>query len=446
MPLPCRVITVRGCVPVWLAALPLLLLSAGCRPRNAQSAPAPPPPPPVTVSHPIEREVVEWDEYFGHLDAVDSVDVRARVTGFIVSAPLKEGAIVKKGDLLFEIDVRPFQAELDARKADQARAEAQLYLANVEYKRTQGLLTEQAAPPIEFQTAESNQSQAVANVAAAKAAVEAAQLNVEWCHVVAPVAGRVSRMVVTPGNLISGGTGASTLLTTIQSLDPIYCYFEVDEQSVLKYQHLAREKKIVRILEYTTPCYLALDDEHDFSYQGTINFVDNHLDANTGTMIVRGVFPNPNQWLTPGLFARVRVPGSDRYRALLVPDVAVATNQSQKLLLVVGPDDTIVPHPVKLGALFGQLRAIQEGITPQDRVVVEGQMQARPGTKVAPHEAPIRLEPEQLGGAQQPASSRPASAPATQSSAATLQRSVLSSQFSVLSFEHPALPTAEDRP
>jgi RND family efflux transporter MFP subunit len=384
------------------------LVSGGC--RRGQVHRSPPPPPTVTVSHPVEQEVVEWDEYTGHLEAVEAVDVRARVTGFVVAVPFKEGAIIKKGDLLFEIDVRPFQAELDAQKADEARAEARLYLAQVEYNRVKKLLSEQAAAPFEFQTADAALREAQAALAAAKAAVESAQLNVQWCRVTAPIAGRVGREYVNVGNLVSGGTGQATLLTTIQSIDPIYCYFTVPEQAVLKYQKLAREKKRPSARVSPTACYMELENETGFPHAGVIDFINNQVDPNTGTMTVRGIFPNPHGWLTPGFFARVRVPGSGRYKALLAPDSAVVTSLNEKLLYVVGPNDIVQARLVKLGALFGVLRAIREGIGPQDWVIVEGQMRVRPGMKVSPHEAPVATRSAQMTRA---------SSPATQDSPAT---------------------------
>ena len=369
-----------------------LMLFGGCKKGGA---PPPPPPPVVTVARPLQEDVIEWDEYTGNLEAVESVDVRARVSGLIVSAPFGEGSIVKQGDLLVEIDVRPFQAELDSRIADEARAAAQVELADIEFRRIKNLPPDSTSP-IELERAEASLREAKAVLAGAGAAAESARLNVEWCRVTAPITGRIGRKLVTPGNLITGGGEQATLLTTIASIDPIYCYVDADERSVLKYQQMAREGKRVSAREAYIPCFLKLADESGFVHEGVIDFVDNRVDPGTGTMRGRGVFPNPQGWLTPGFFARMRVPGSGSYRALLVPDAAVTTDQDQKLLMVVGPDDTVEPRPVKLGALFGQLRAIETGIGPDDRVVINGMMHARPGAKVAPQEGAIPAAPEDL--------------------------------------------------
>jgi RND family efflux transporter MFP subunit len=212
---------------------------------------------------------------------------------------------------------------------------------------------------------------------------------VEWCKVIAPIAGRISRRYVTPGNLVTGGNDQGTLLTRIASIDPIYCYVDADERSVLKYQRLSREGKRASAREAQLPCYLQLSDEKGFFHEGMIDFVDNWMDPTTGTMRARGIFPNPDAFLVPGFFARVRIPGSGRYRAVLIPDAAVMSDQSQKLVLVVDAEGKVVPRPVKPGALFGTMRAVQEGLTVEDRVIINGMLRARPGTKVTPTEAPL---------------------------------------------------------
>ena len=370
------------------AFLAAMVMLGGCR---RDHTPALPPPPAVTVAQPVSQEVIEWDEYTGHLEAVESVDVRARVSGLIMSAPFEEGTIIKEGETLVEIDVRPFQAELDARIADEARAAAQVSLAEIEFSRLQHLREQSVASLIEYQNAEASLKEAQAVLAGAKAAVEAARLNVEWCRVTAPIGGRISRKVVTPGNLITGGGEQATLLTTIMSIDPIYCYFDADERSVLKYKQLAQQKKRVSARDAEIPCVMALANETGFPHEGVIDFVDNRMDPNTGTMRARGVFQNPDGWLTPGLFARVRIPGSGRYQTLLVPDVAVTTDQNQKALLVVGPESVVQARPIRPGAIFGELRSIESGISADDRVIISGQMQARPGVKVSPREGTISM-------------------------------------------------------
>lgn len=375
---------IAGSVPV----LTFAWLMIGC------SRPPPPPPPPiptVTVAHPAQREVIEWDEYTGHLDAVDFVEVRARVSGFIVSAPFQSGAIVNKGDLLVEIDVRPFQADLDSRIADADRADALVRLAMVELKRIQDMPSGVAAP-IELERAEAALSESRAVLSGTKAAVESARLLVEWCRVTAPITGRISNRYVDPGNMITGGSGTGTLLTTIASIDPIYCRIDADERAVLKYQRLTRENQRDHARKKLIPFFMQLADETTFSHEGVIDFVDNRIDPATGTLRARGVLANPEGWLTPGFYVRIRVPARKPFVATLVPDAAVVTDQNQKLLLVVGKDDVVQARPVALGPLFGDLRAIESGIDSGDRVVINGVMQARPGSKVLPQDGVISLD------------------------------------------------------
>ena len=375
---------------VWqCAAVMLIILAAGCsKPPDTAEAP----PPAVTVAKPVQREVIEWDEYTGRLEAVETVDVRARVSGFIERADFQEGSLVKAGDVLFVIDSRPFDAHLANQQAEVLRAQAQLAFASNEFARQEGIRTSGAGSELELENARQKMREGEAAVAAAKALVQQAQLNVEWSRVTAPITGRISRKLVTAGNLITGGAGEATLLTTITSVDPIYCYVDADEQSVLKYAKLAREGRRVSARQAQIPCFMQLQDESGFPHEGVIDFVDNRLDPNTGTIRARGVFPNSASWLLPGLFARLRIPGSGRYEALLVPDSAVVTDQNQKLLMVVDADNTVVPHPVTLGALFGEFRAIASGISTADRVVINGLMHARPRAKVSPQETALPTE------------------------------------------------------
>jgi RND family efflux transporter MFP subunit len=361
----------------------LLMTIAGCK---KPVAPPAPPPPAVTVAKPIEREVIEWDEYDGRLAAAEMVELRARVSGFIDKAEFDEGAIVKAGQVLFVIDARPFEAELAKAQADVARARAQeAYTAN-DYRRLEGLRPTGGASEFEVETAKQKWREAQAEIAAGEAQVRVAQLNVEWCRVTAPISGRISRKNVTAGNLITGGgtgQGTATVLTTITSIDPIYAYMDVDEQSVLKYQRLAREGKRASARQSRVPIFMGLASEEGFPHEGVVDFVDNRIDAETGTQRARGIFANPNGYLTPGMGVRLRVPGSGRYRTLLVPDAAVGLDQNQHYLLLVKPDDTVERHNIEPGALFGRLRSIPEGLGPDDRVIVNGLQKARPGAKVA---------------------------------------------------------------
>jgi RND family efflux transporter MFP subunit len=369
------------------------LVPPACRRKDI---PYTPPPPGVTVAKPISREVIDWDEYTGRLQAVDSVDLRARVTGFIVDAPFKEGAIVKKGDVLFVIDVRPFQAELDKANADLKKSQAELEYATADFRRLEGLRPTGDASELEYTQALQTMRRAEADVDSAKAAIATATLNLEWCHVTAPISGRVSSKYITVGNLVTGGVGSATLLTTIVSIDPIYCYMDVDERSVLKYQQLRAQRTRVSARDAPIPIFMALADDTGYPHEGVIDFVDNRIDPNTGTMRARGVFENGAGYLVPGFYASVRVPGSGRYDTLLVPDSAIQVRQDEKFLLVTDAQDTVQSRPVKTGALFGELRSIVAGIGPDDRVILRGFQRARPGTKVEVKETTLAAPAEIL--------------------------------------------------
>jgi len=377
---------------VLLHLLPALIIffQVGCG-RN--EGPVAPPPPKVTVSQPVVREVIEWDEYTGRLEAVESVEVRARVSGYLESIHFQDGQIVKKGDLLFVIDPRPYQAELDQAEAELELAKARLKLAQDNVARAKKLLSARAISEEEADTRASDERVARATVEQAEAAVQAAKLNVEFTQVRAPITGRISRKLVTEGNLINGGTGG-TLLTTIVSLDPIYCYAEADEQSFLKYTRLAQEGKRPSSRQVRNPAYLALADEMGFPHKGYIDFVDNQLDPDTGTIRGRAVFPNPDLTLTPGLFARIRIPGSGKYNAILLPDEAIGSDQSQRFVMIVNDENTAEYRKVVLGPKVNGLRIIREGLEPEDWVIVKGLQRVRPGVKVDPQREKIPLKNE----------------------------------------------------
>ena len=384
-------------------ALILLMTFGGCRRRPA---PAAPPVPSVSVSRPIVREVTEYDEYPGRLAAVESVNVQSRVSGFLERAPFNEGALVKQGDLLFVIDARPFQAELDRAAAQRVQAEAQLKQAQGEFERVAPLKGTGAASEIDIFNARQRVEAAKAAVAAAQAAVKAAQYNVDWTEVHAPIPGRTGRKNVTPGNLVTGGTSQATLLTTITTVDPIYCYVNVDEHTVRRYQQDIREGRRVSVRAGgRLAAQLAVGEEANFAREGYIDFVDNTVDPETGTIRVRGVFPNPDGTLIPGFYARLRVPGRTPYQAVLVPEFAIGATLAQQHVLVVDAEDIVRVQPVTVGGVFDGMRAV-EGLKPDARVVVSGIVQARPGFKVRPTDVPIEsLLPR-------PAT-RPATAPAT---------------------------------
>ena len=361
----------------------LLLLMTACG-QQQQAPAAPPPPPKVTVSQPINREVMEWEEYTGRLEAVESVEVRARVNGYLQSIHFKNGANVKQGDLLFVIDPRPYQAELERAKAELALANARFERTGKDLARAQMLVRARAVSEEEVDTRISEQRQAQESVQAARAMVNAAQLNVEFTQVRAPISGRISRNLVSVGNLITGGTTQSTLLTTIVSLDPIYCYFEADERSYLRGIRQARNGERASGRAGKQPVYVALADEENFPHQGSLDFVDNRLDQNTGTITVRAVLPNPDLLLAPGLFARVRVPAGDKYKALMLPPEAVGNDLSQQFVFVVNEQHLVQYRKVTLGPIIDGLRVIRDGLQPDDWVIVNGVQRARTGAKVDP--------------------------------------------------------------
>jgi RND family efflux transporter MFP subunit len=365
-------------------ALAAASLICGCA-RNA--GPPARPPANVTVMHPVQEEVTDWEDFPGRLQSPQSTSIQARVSGLITETPFKEGALVRTGDILFVIDDRPFKADLDNKKATVAKDAAQVDLTNAQLARSQRLLQTHVVDQQDFDIAQANYRQAQAQLAADQAAQETSELNLEWTRVRAPITGLVSKINVTIGNLITGGVGNGTSLTTLVSIDPLYCYVPVPERTLLKYQDYAR-KKDQTVREVRIDCSIQLENETDFLHKGVIDFIDNSVDPDTGTIQMRGVFQNPDEFLTPGLFARMRIEGGGRYKALLVPDEAVGTDQNERYLLVVDGTGTVQSRRVQPGRLFGEMRVIDSGITAADRVVVNGLQMAIPGTKVNAEEAP----------------------------------------------------------
>jgi membrane fusion protein, multidrug efflux system len=369
------------------------LWAAGCQ-KSEPAAASAPPPPPVTVNQPVSKEVVEWDEYQGWVEAVDTVAIRARVNGYLDSIHFKDGAEVRKGDLLFVIDPRPYQADLDRAEADWLQAQTRFELASNDLARADRLLKAKAISEEDADSRAKAERTAAAAIQSAHASVEMAQLNMEYTQVKAPISGRIGRKMITEGNLVNGNQGDSTLLATIVSLDPIYCRFDADERSILKYQQLARQGQHESLGGGKWPCEIELANESGFPHKGFLDFVDNQADPATGTLRVRGVFPNPGRVLEPGFFARLRVPGSEPYPALLIPDLAVGSDQDQKFVFVVDGQDTVQYAPVKLGPLIDGLRVVLEGLHSNDWVVVNGLMSVRPGAKVSPartNAAPVAM-------------------------------------------------------
>jgi multidrug efflux system membrane fusion protein len=360
-----------------LAPFAILLTLAACAKTAAQQAP--PPPLQVAVAPVVERDVTEWDEFTGRLQAVDSVEVRPRVSGFVAAVRFSEGAMVRKGDLLFQIDPRPFQAEVDRLRAELTRTRATVERANSELARAERLRQENAIANEERDRRASFAQESAAQVAAVEAAVRAAELNLEFTQVTSPISGRVSRAIVTEGNLVSSGPGEATLLTTVVSLDPVYAYFDADEQVFLKYTSGGRARNRGALDRHIK---MALANEEGYPREGTLDFLDNQLDGATGTIRGRAVFRNTDGQLTPGLFVRLRLAGSGSSRGLVIQDRAVGTDLSKKFVYVVTPKGQIEYRPVTLGPIVDGLRVVRSGLKVGEPVVVNGLQRVRPGAQV----------------------------------------------------------------
>jgi RND family efflux transporter MFP subunit len=361
--------------------LAALLGLSGC--GSDATATAQPPAPQVSVASALERDVTEWDEFTGRLEAVESVEVRPRVTGYIESVNFTEGSTVRKGDLLFVIDPRPYRAELSKAEAELARAVARSELAVSDEARSEKLLDIKAVSREEYDSRVNGSREAKADVAAARAAVDSAKLNLEFTRITAPISGRVSKAVVTAGNLVTGGSNAATLLTTVVSLDPMYVTFEGDEQIYLKYNELSRRGERSSSRDVANPVLMGLANEDGYPHSGAMVFVANQVDPRTGTIRARASFENKDGYLTPGLFARVKLLGHNSYRAVLVDDRAIGTDQSQKFVYVVDAQKKVVYRQVKVGRLQDGLRIVQQGLQPGETVVVNGLQRVRPGVVVA---------------------------------------------------------------
>ena len=358
----------------------VLATLAGCSPPKAEG------PNPmtmalnVTVDNPQSATVTNWDEYPGHLEAVESVELRPQVAGYIESIHFKDGAEVKAGDLLFVIDPRPFQAEFDHAQALRHQAETRLELAQSDLKRAEGLRAAKAISEEEYDTRRNAVVDLESGIAAAKAAEATARINLDYTQIKAPITGKIGRRLVTPGNYVQlQGSGGATVLATIVTQQPIYCYFDAQEQVMLEYNRQAAGRGAI-------PCELALANEEGFPHHGTVDFVDNQVDPRTGTIRMRAVFENADRVLVPGLFANVRIPAGPPVAALLIADVAIQSNQGHKFVYVAGQgtNQSVVaePRPVKVGRAHGDMRAVLEGLTPADRVVIDGLMMLRPGAKL----------------------------------------------------------------
>jgi RND family efflux transporter MFP subunit len=346
--------------------------------------PGAPPPPQVSVATVLEKRVKDWDEFTGRLQAVETVEIRPRVSGYIDKVAFTEGSLVNRGALLFVIDPRPYQAEYDRAAADVKRFKTALELGSIELLRVQRLKDSGAVSQEELDERKSTVAQAEANVAGSQAALEAAALNLNFTRVTSPIDGRVSRAEVTRGNLVTGGINGGTLLSSVVSMDPIYLYFDADEQSYLRYAKMAREGERSSSRETGNPVQVGLADEEGFPHAGTMDFVDNQLNPQTGTIRGRAVLPNKDGRFTPGLFARVQLLGSGEYSAILIEDRAVNTDQSQKYVLLLGANNQIEYRKVKLGRVIDGLRVVREGLKAGDVIVVNGAQRVHPGVTVTP--------------------------------------------------------------
>lgn len=425
----------RSAVVIGTGILATLWL-AGC-----SQPPPPPAQPPIAVvaGTPLRTPIVEWDEYVGRIEPIEFVEVRARVSGYLDATHFQEGQIVREGDLLSVIDQRPFAAEVARTQSDvvvaqsqveQAKAtvaqteaevklvEARHDLASKQHDRSKRLAAQNAVSQDEFEVRESEFTQSQASLKAARAKLDlakasadsaaaaeeaaksllaVAKLNLEYCEIRAPITGRISSRLVTEGNLISGGTPQSTILTTIVSLDPIYCHFDADEQSFLKYVRLVRDGKLDSPRQHKLPVHVGVMDQKDqFPHHGHMDFVDNRLDPETATMRGRAILPNSDLSLTPGLFARVRLPGSSRYDAILVPDLAIGTDQSDKFVFVIESDGSVRRQVVELGPMARGLRIVRNGLQGTESIVLRGLQRIRPDSKVTAKTEVIAMKEDGL--------------------------------------------------
>jgi multidrug efflux system membrane fusion protein len=369
-----------------LAPILVLLLLSGCGDKPSQ--PAATAPPPVTVAQPVKRTVTDWDEFTGRFEPMEEVQVRARVGGFVTSVEFRDGAIVRTGDLLYVIDSRPFEAVALQAEGQLSDARAKAELAKRELDRALTLVQTSAVSEAVVDQRRQTLQAAHAAEMQAEGALKAAKLNIEFTHVIAPMTGRVGRHLVSAGNLVQGSEGNATLLTSIVTLDPIYIYFDVDETTYLRNNRLWFEGRRPSSRDTPNQVQVTLTGETKPSHDGKMDFLDNRLDQSTGTLRSRAIIPNKDLSILPGQFGRVRLIGSAPYEALLLPDTAIATDQSRKIVFVVKDDDTVEAKPVTLGPLDQGLRVIREGLKAEDRVIVDGIQRARVGAKVAPHAAP----------------------------------------------------------
>src|SRR5256884_145928 len=363
----------------------LAVLDAGCSSSAQPQAPAPAE---VSVAEVICKQIGDSDEFTGRLEAVNAVEVRPRVSGYLQSVHFKEGAIVRQGELLFQIDPRPFQAEVDRLKGDLSQAKAQRSRAQSDFERAERLHNNDGMSAEEYDRRAAVRNEAVARIASTEAALRGAELNLEFTRVTAPITGRVGRAGITEGNFVDSGAAQLKHLTTLVSLDPIYVYFDVDEQAYLKYARVT-ESHGTSSHDLRSAALLGLADEDGFPHIGQVSFVDNQVRSSTGTIRLRATFANKNLALTPGLFARIRLQGGSAQSGCLAKDEAVITDLNQKYVFVLGKNNTLEYRPVKLGPIADGLRVVREGLHDGDVIVTNGLQRVRPGTAVTPKRVPM---------------------------------------------------------
>ena len=370
-----------------LAALVLAVVLFPAEPR-AQGGP---PMPSVTVAAPLAKKVTRWDEYTGRFEAIESVEIRPRVSGYIDSVSFTDGQMVKKGDLLFTIDPRPYQIAVDSARADVTKSRAQVVFTTADYERGVQLVDSRTVPVKDLEQRRANLDTARAQAISADAALRNAELNLEWTQVRAPIDGRISDHRVSVGNLVSGGQTGTTLLTTIVSTDPIHFVFDASEADYLRYSRLAAAGQRPSSRDVGNTVQVRLADEQGWPHEGHMNFVDNQLNAHSGTIRGRAVFDNKDLFLTPGTFGRLRLSGGT-FDGLLIPDAAVVSDQAHKIVMTVGDDNKVVPKPVTLGPIYEGLRVVQSGLAVTDRVIIAGLANpfVRPGSVVAPQAGEIK--------------------------------------------------------
>ena len=352
-------------------------------------------PPKVVVATPLRQRLATWTSFTGQFSAVDRVEIRAEVSGYLTEIHFTDGQLVKKGDLLFVVDPRPYDIALQNARAQVATAEAALKLSGQQLERTSNLVTSSFASRETLDQRTEQRQAADAALDQAKAAVRKAELDLGWTHIAAPLSGRIGRHLVSTGNLIAGGQGggATTLLTTIVSEDPIYLDFDMGESDFVAYQRFLHRPHDGRAIDRTVD--VELSDESGWTHHGTLDFLDNEMDRSSGTLHARATVPNHDLFIAAGQFARLRVPTAAPADTLLVPEAALATDQSRTMVMVVAPDGTVVPKVVDIGEPVGDLRIVKRGLAPADRVIVDGLMFARPGGKVTPQQGAIAPAPDQ---------------------------------------------------